>query len=62
MPNSDPVYATYWLVPMFESGEGPLHISQRLKSFTNENIGLSSQSSLSLAINAYTSNHYIEIP
>lgn len=60
--NSDVDSAIYWLVRMLESGEDPLYIARRLIRMASEDIGLTDNSALNLAINTYQACHFLGMP
>ena len=62
MRNSDPDAAVYWLARMLEAGEDPLYIARRLIRFASEDIGLSDNQALPLAVAAYQACHFNGMP
>ncbi len=62
MRNSDADSAIYWLGRMIDGGEDPLYIARRLIRFASEDIGLSDNNALNLAINTFQACKYIGLP
>lgn len=62
MRNSDPDAAVYWLARMLEAGEDPLYVARRVIRFASEDVGLSDNRALALAVDAYQACHMIGMP